>query len=65
MRPSRSSSPTATYSLAWARAPRCAADYQAKMSGPLLDRIDLHVEVLGVSCPPTCRRKARTRVPPT
>ena len=31
--------------LACARAPRCAADYQAKVSGPLLDRIDLHVDV--------------------
>lgn len=31
--------------LACARAPRCAADYQARVSGPLLDRIDLHVEV--------------------
>ena len=27
------------------KAPRCANDYQAKLSGPLLDRIDLHVEV--------------------
>ncbi|KQN19528.1 AAA family ATPase [Sphingomonas sp. Leaf33] len=35
--------------LACARAPRCAADYQAKVSGPLLDRIDLHVEVAAVS----------------
>lgn len=35
--------------LACARAPRCAADYQAKVSGPMLDRIDLHVEVAGVS----------------
>ena len=32
-------------SLACARAPRCAADYQSKVSGPLLDRIDLHVDV--------------------
>ena len=36
-------------SLACARAPRCAADYQAKVSGPLLDRIDLHVEVQAVT----------------
>ena len=35
--------------LACARAPRCAADYQTKVSGPLLDRIDLHVEVQAVS----------------
>lgn len=35
--------------LACARAPKCAADYQARVSGPLLDRIDLHVEVQGVS----------------
>jgi magnesium chelatase family protein len=31
--------------LACARAPRCAGEYQARISGPLLDRIDLHVEV--------------------
>ena len=31
------------------RAPKCAMDYQARLSGPLLDRIDLHVEVASVS----------------
>jgi len=31
--------------LGCSRAPRCAADYQSKISGPLLDRIDLHVDV--------------------
>ena len=35
--------------LGCSRAPRCAADYQSKVSGPLLDRIDLHVEVESVS----------------
>ena len=31
------------------RGPRCAADYQAKVSGPMLDRIDLHMDVPAVS----------------
>jgi magnesium chelatase family protein len=35
--------------LACSRAPRCAADYQTKVSGPLMDRIDLHVEIESVS----------------
>jgi magnesium chelatase family protein len=34
---------------ACSRAPRCAQDYQARVSGPLLDRIDLHVEVAAVA----------------
>jgi magnesium chelatase family protein len=35
--------------LACSRAPRCASDYQARVSGPLLDRIDLHLEMQPVS----------------
>jgi magnesium chelatase family protein len=34
---------------ACARAPKCAQEYQAKISGPLFDRIDIHVDVPGVS----------------
>lgn len=31
------------------RYPRCVGDYQGRLSGPLLDRIDLHVQVGAVS----------------
>ncbi len=34
---------------ACSRAPKCASEYQSKLSGPLLDRVDLHVEVTAVS----------------
>lgn len=30
------------------KAPRCGADYQSKISGPIFDRIDLHVDVPAV-----------------
>lgn len=32
-----------------ARGPRCQSDYQARLSGPFLDRIDLRIEVPAVS----------------
>ena len=35
--------------LACSRAPKCAADYQSRISGPFFDRIDLHVDVAAVS----------------
>ena len=49
--------------LACSRAPRCGADYQGKISGPLYDRIDLHVEVPAVEIadlglPPAAERSA-------
>jgi magnesium chelatase family protein len=51
---------------ACSRAPRCAADYRARVSGPLIDRIDLHVEVAAVSAadlvlPPPAEGSAEVR----
>ena len=34
---------------ACSRAPQCGADYQAKISGPILDRVDIHIDVPEVS----------------
>ena len=51
-------------SQACSQAPRCAENYQSKISGPLFDRIDLHVEVRAVSpgdlnLPPACESSAQ------
>jgi len=48
---------------ACSRAPKCAADYQSRISGPVLDRIDLSVDVRAVSpadlaLPPPAERSA-------
>ena len=48
------------------RGPRCADDYQARISGPLLDRIDLQIEVPAVSAadlvlPPPSEGSAEVR----
>ena len=34
--------------LACGKAPKCAQDYQSRISGPLFDRIDLHIDVPAV-----------------
>lgn len=49
--------------LACNRAPKCAVDYQSRISGPLFDRIDLHVDVpavnpLDLSLPPPAEGSA-------
>src|SRR5262249_20108371 len=45
------------------KAPKCAAEYQNRISGPLFDRIDLHVDVpavdpLDLSTPPAAEGSA-------
>ncbi len=49
--------------LACGKAPKCALEYQGKISGPLFDRIDLHVDVpavdpLDLSAPAAGERSA-------
>ncbi|HIJ38088.1 MAG TPA: YifB family Mg chelatase-like AAA ATPase [Rhodospirillaceae bacterium] len=53
--------------LGCSRAPNCANEYQARLSGPLLDRIDLHIEVKAVNpadlaVPPPAERSAQLAV---
>jgi magnesium chelatase family protein len=53
--------------LACGKAPRCAMDYQSRISGPLFDRIDLHVDVPAVaaadlSLPPPAEGSAEVAV---
>jgi magnesium chelatase family protein len=48
------------------RAPKCGQDYQARISGPLFDRIDIHVDVPAVqaadlSLPPPRENSAAVR----
>jgi magnesium chelatase family protein len=51
------------------RGPRCASDYQARISGPMLDRIDLQIQVpavtpadLALPAPPEGTKEAAARV---
>src|SRR5690606_9241975 len=52
------------------RGPACASDYQARISGPFLDRIDIRVDVPAVSAadmiapgaPPECSADVARRV---
>ena len=52
---------------ACSRAPKCAEEYQGRLSGPLLDRIDLHVDVPQVpasdlALPPPCETSADVKI---
>jgi len=44
-----------------ARGPRCKTDYQARISGPLMDRIDLRIEVQAVTASDLIRPGASER----
>jgi magnesium chelatase family protein len=44
-----------------ARGPRCATDYQGRISGPLMDRIDIRIDVPAVSAADLIRPMAAER----
>jgi magnesium chelatase family protein len=45
------------------RGPRCAAEYQSRVSGPMMDRVDLHIEVPAVTAADlVCRRHRKAAV---
>jgi magnesium chelatase family protein len=49
--------------MACARVPRCAQEYQGKISGPLFDRIDIHIDVpaikpIDLTLPPAAETSA-------
>ena len=44
-----------------ARGPRCASDYQARISGPLMDRIDIRIDVPAVSATDLIRPRPAER----
>lgn len=49
MNPCRCGGQAGADGIACRRGPRCAADYQARVSGPLLDRMDMRLEVPAVT----------------
>ncbi|MSO96938.1 MAG: ATP-binding protein [Rhodospirillaceae bacterium] len=53
--------------LACSKAPRCAEDYQGRISGPMFDRIDIHIDVppvdpLDMSAPPPKENSATVAI---
>jgi len=69
MNPCRCGGQAGADGIACRRGPRCAADYQARVSGPLMDRIDLQVETppvtpadLALPSSPTGTAEAAVRV---
>ena len=69
MNPCRCGGAAGADGVACRRGPRCAADYQARISGPLLDRIDVRIDVppvtaadLSLPPPPEGTAEAAARV---